>query len=374
MTRAFRSPRRIAAVTALLVGLLTGSPTGVLGQSAGGGSGSTASAILSQDGWWNRAKGPVEGEPANPLRGAIGGMVPAPSTVPETGLGVGAVGGDPDKVAAVGIVLETDPDPFVDSLVLTLRETTESGSNLNANQAAIIACPIVGFWAGVRNGDWVTRPSCDDSQAVRGTRAADGTWTFDLTLLASQWVDPTSGLDQNGVLLVESVDAPQSFQVSFSDISTGKATTSFSVTPGFSDETFTDGSFEGGSSFDTGSSFEATTDDLSGTSFATTVEDTSSFATEGGFATPAAPTPAAPAVAAVTQTAAPTAQARPAAVIGLFDRLPLVALLFLLLLVAGAAWFLGMVLGPLGTPSADGLVARNRGVSRALAERASGAR
>ena len=210
MTRALASPRRAVFVVVLAMAALVGGPTGVSGQAADA---PAPTAILSQDGWWNRAKGPQQGEPENPVRPAIGGAIPAPSTVPATGLGVGAAGGDADKVTAVGLVLEAGIDPLVDSLVLTLKESPANGSNLNSSSAKIIACPITSFWAGVKDGDWVDRPVCDDSQAVPGERAADGTWTFDLTLLAMQWVDPTSGLDQNGVLLVESVDAPMSFQV-----------------------------------------------------------------------------------------------------------------------------------------------------------------
>ncbi|HVF33255.1 MAG TPA: hypothetical protein VM933_09490, partial [Acidimicrobiales bacterium] len=83
MTCAPRSPRRAAfAILVVLVALVVGAPAGVRGQATG--SAAAASAILSQDGWWNRARGPQPNEPANPLRPAIGGVVPAPSTVPAT--------------------------------------------------------------------------------------------------------------------------------------------------------------------------------------------------------------------------------------------------------------------------------------------------
>ncbi|HUP85832.1 MAG TPA: hypothetical protein VM143_09220 [Acidimicrobiales bacterium] len=363
MTRTPFSPRRAAVVFGLAVAVLVGGPTRVSGQASDG---QAATAIPSQDGWWNRAKGPQASEPNNPIRSTVGGAVPAPSTVPATGLGVGAAAGDPDKVAAIGLVLDAGLDPLVDSLVLTLKETAENGSNLNASSAKIAACPITAFWAGVKDGDWVNRPTCDEGQSVPGTRAADGTWTFDLTLLAMQWVDPTSGLDQNGVLLVEAVDAPMSFQVSFSDISSGKVTTAFSATPGLSGDAFgteTDESFTS-----TDEEFgEVAVDDGSSAGF---VDDTTFAPTTGGFvANPVGRTGASAGVSAGDQVGTPVATTGPLRAANLFGDLPVVALFFLLLLVVGAALLVGLVLAPLTAPSAA-VVVRSGGVSRALAERA----
>jgi hypothetical protein len=186
--------------------------------------------IPSQDGWWNRLQGPQEGEPASPIRGVIAPVPLGQTTVSADGLGVGAAAGDPDKVAAVGLVLTAADDVFVDSLVLTMRETAENGSNLNAGQAAIAACPITDFWAGSPNAEWRGRPACDDSRAVPGERADDGTWTFDLTSLGQAWVDGV--LPENGVLLVEAVDAPQSFQVSLQNVASGGVTAAMMTTGG----------------------------------------------------------------------------------------------------------------------------------------------
>ena len=361
MTRALASPRRAAVVVVLTLAALVGGPTSVSGQTTDA---PAPTAIPSQDGWWNRAKGPQQGEPANPVRSTLGGSIPAPSTVPATGLGVGAAAGDADKVAAIGLVLEAGLDPLVDSLVLTLKETPENGSNLNASSAKIVACPITTFWAGVKDGEWVGRPTCDDAQAVPGERAADGTWTFDLTLLAMSWVDPTSGLDQNGVLLVEAVDAPVSFQVSLSDISTGNVATAFSATPGFSDEEFaSDDAF---TTFEEPVAVEETFTPVD--DFGTTVDTGSSFeASDLANGAVSAPLPTStPAPAPVA--GAPTSLARPVASVGLFGALPLAAIVFLVLLVLGAALLLGLVLGPLASPTPA--VVRSGGVSQALIARA----
>lgn len=210
----------IAAALAVPFGMATPSPA----QESG------SQAILSQDGWWNRLQGPQEDEPTTPIRDVLSPAPPPPNTVPDSGIAVGASGGDPDKVAAVGIVLEAPADAFVDRLVLTLEETEENGSNINEGQAAVLACPITTFWAGTSNGDWQNRPECDDGLAVEGERADDGTWQFDLGLIGQSWVDGT--LVPLGVLLIEAVDAPQSFQVSYKNIDTGAASVDFATTGG----------------------------------------------------------------------------------------------------------------------------------------------
>ena len=375
MSRAFPSPRRVAAVLGLLVASVA-VPTGVLGQSADPAAETPSTAILSQDGWWNRAQGPQEGEPEAPVRPVIGGTLPAPSTVPPNGLGVGALLGEPDKVAAVGFVLEAPLDAFVDQLTLTLKESDAANANANAAGAAIVACPITDFWAGVKNGDYVRRPECDDGESVPGVRAADGTWTFDLTGLGASWLDGT--LMQNGVLLHEAVEPPVAFQVSFGDLTTGTIKIDFATTGGgfsaSSDFTFddtagaTDFSDTGSSGFDDGggfalddsASFDSSSSDFSssGSSFSSgaTTSRTGAAAPAGAAAPPAAQT--ATPVASGTQTIAATR---------LFGNLPVPAIVFLVLLLVGAALFLGLVVGPLATPAA--VPVRSGGVSRALAAR-----
>ncbi len=366
-----RSPRRIVFALALLLGALPGSVA--LGQ-ASDEPVPPSVVVPSQDGWWNRAAGPQEAEPANPLRPVIGGMVPAPSTVPADGLAVGAVLGDADKVAAVGFLLEAPIDALVDRLTLTLKESSAQGANTNAAGATVVACPIVDFWAGVKNGDFVNRPRCDESMSTPGVRAANGAWSFDLTSFATAWLDPASGLAQNGVLLREDVAAPVSFQVSYGDLSTGTIAFDFATTGGgFSasseftfEETAPDATVE-----DVAPTEEFATTDTGSSTFDS---GSSSFGSSGSTsgATTARPTASRPVPAVAT---VPVAQAVPASgtsrvltPVGLLDALPLAALLFLVLLVAGGAVFLGLVLGPLATPTPSA-VRSGGGVSRALAAR-----
>jgi len=329
----------------------------------------STSAVLTQDGWWNRAKGQQPSEPANPIRSNIGGSIPAPSTVPENGLGIGAAAGEPDKIAAVGIILEAPADALVDKLTLTLKETPTNGSQINGASAKIVACPITGFFAGVKNGDFVNRPMCDVGQSIPGTRAADGTWSFDLTVLASQWIDPTSGLTQNGVVLMEAVDAPVSFQTSLSDIASGTIKLDFSATTFPPVEEFTsDESFTATETFDSGTTVEdAPAADVP----AETFDDSASFSS-GTSTTPNRTPRAAVAAPAAVPTGSPQI-ATPASSVGvaapatLFGNLPPFAVVFFVLVVAGVAVFLGLILGPLAAPSVA--TVRAGGVSRALAER-----
>lgn len=305
-----------------------------------------SAAIPSQDGWWNRLQGPQEGEPATPIRDVLSPAPPPPNTVPDDGLAVGAAGGDPDKVAAIGIVLEAPSDAFVDRLVLGLEETDDNGSNVNEGQATVLACPITTFWAGTANGNWQNRPECDDGQAVEGERADDGTWTFDLGLIAQSWVDGT--LTQLGVLLIEGADAPQSFQVSYRNIDSGGVSVDFATTGG-------------GTS---GSSIFAP-DPEPAPSPAPPPASTD-FDRGPVAAAPRRPAPTTPPT---TEAAAPSSggPARPAAAptldADIWGDLPLGAILWLPLAL-GAAGALAVVLGPQGRPGAS---ARRVGsVSRVL--------
>jgi hypothetical protein len=306
---------------------------------------SPAEGILSQDGWWNRLQGPQEGEPATPIRGVLAPVPPPPNTVPPDGLAVGASGGDPDKATAIGIVLDAATDAFVDRLILTLKETEENGSNVNEGAAVVLACPITDFWGSTYNGDWQNRPTCDESQVVAGERAADGAWTFDLGLMAQGWVD--GSLVQLGVLLVEGVEAPQSFQVGYQNIASGSASLDFATTGG----------------------------GISGSSVFAPAPEPASVAPPPASTGPAvgrSPAVTAPSTSPLdpppTEAAAPPATTGRAVPAGQFDPdvwgdLPLGVVLWLPLALALAAG-LGLVLGPQGRPDAS---ARRVGsVSRVL--------
>jgi hypothetical protein len=310
-------------------------------------------AIVSQDGWWNRLQGPQSNEPANPLRPAIGPLISAPNTVPANAIAVGAQGGEPDKVAAVGLVLDAPEGALADKLILRLKEAPGNGANVNAGSAKISACPITSFWAGAKNGNFADRPTCDDSQAVAGVREPEGTWTFDLTLIAMSWLDPTSDLQQNGVLLVESVDAPQSFQISFLDSASGGITTELATI---------------GGGFSGSGDFELSDEPVFGddSSFGDTA--TMTFDDGGSFSSTALPTTTTPTTARAAgqdgQVASPVLRAQPVGKTKLFGNLPLATLLLVPLALAIAA-ALAFLLGPAGQPAATRR--REGGVSRALA-------
>lgn len=205
---------------------------------------STPVATIDKVGWWNVSRGPQPGEPDTPLRPALAPVPAPPTNVPADAVGVGAGAGEPTKVAAVGIVLDGAPGGTVDALTLTLQESTAPGANVGTDGAAIVACPITGFWGETRNGNWVDRPTADCSLAeAPGTRADDGSWTFDLAQVASAagWLDPGSSIGQNGVLLVEKVDAPAGFEASFPDPAAGGMKLRFAASGGAGADPFATG-------------------------------------------------------------------------------------------------------------------------------------
>ncbi len=354
MRRMSRSPRWVV----FALGLLALTVVPVAGWSQAGTNTGSESAILTQDGWWNRAQGPQSSEPANPIRPAIGGVLPAPSTVPAKSIAVGALAGDPDKVAAVGFILDAPIDALVDRLTMTLKESTASGANANAAGAVIVACPITEFWAGVKNGDFVNRPVCDESLASPGARAADGTWKFDLSLMATSWLDPASGLAQNGVLLVEAVAAPTSFQVSFDDTASDNVKLDFATTGG---------GFSASSEFVPDESPTTTEPFVVAAPTTEPPNDFSAPVDTVPTLDTVPPEPEAAPTASPVATAAPVARTSPDPG-GLFDNLPLLAMVLVGLLIAGAAVFVGLVLGPLAVPGAT--PSRAGGVSAALEARA----
>jgi hypothetical protein len=207
--RRSRSPRVRAAVLLAyaLVLALVGSAISVAPGTAG-------AAEPDQSGWWNRANTGASG----PL-----GTVPPPPTpdVPDGGLPVSNVVSEPERVSALG--LPVDPAPAgatVTSARLQVREVPDDGANRRADRAVVVACPITEFWTGGPNQPFDAVPPHDcDLGRVPGNRAENGTWRFDLTEVAAQWIDPASGLYANGVVLLPGApedDAPAGFQVVFS--------------------------------------------------------------------------------------------------------------------------------------------------------------
>ncbi|MDV6013388.1 DNRLRE domain-containing protein [Haloechinothrix sp. LS1_15] len=170
-------------------------------------------AAVIKDGWWWAVNETPEDET---------GFVPQeppPSNVPEGAIPVAAAAGDPEKISAIEFMLDAQPGAEVHSAVIALRESDESGANINEEDAAILACQITEeFWADGEAAAWETRPEYDcEEGAAEGVRDGDGTWTFDISAMAATWVDEGSPNPQS-FALVENVDSPESFQVSFEGV------------------------------------------------------------------------------------------------------------------------------------------------------------
>lgn len=160
-------------------------------------------AVVTGDGWWSAAPG-------------------LPTTVGDGGLGVGARGGEADKVAALAIEVAAGAGRAVAGLTLRLAEVDEPGGVLppGAAGAAVRACPATAPWAPGRNAPLAAAPAHDCGPvSAAGTRGADGSWTFDLTAAARAWEDGSLGA--HGVVLVEDSAPPASFQVAFRDTASG---------------------------------------------------------------------------------------------------------------------------------------------------------
>lgn len=178
--------------------------------------GTESGASVSKAGWWWRAnEGPLEGNPVAPA------PEPSPPNVPEGALPVAAVAGDPEKVSAIEFGLQYGPGATVTSMELSLRESKEPGANANADAEStkVVACPVTeAFWIDASAGQWKSLPSYDcDLAMVEGERGSNGTWKFDLTSIASLWLSDTDAPPPS-IVLVEKVEAPESFQVAFDGI------------------------------------------------------------------------------------------------------------------------------------------------------------
>jgi hypothetical protein len=79
----------------------------------------------------------------------------------------------------------------------------------------VVACPILEFWVDGPNQPYESMPAVDCDRAAVGERADDGTWTFDLGIIAADWLDLDSGIDPNGVALLPAPETTGTFQVVF---------------------------------------------------------------------------------------------------------------------------------------------------------------
>lgn len=348
MRRRLRSPAGRAllamATAALAAGLFMG------GAQAGPGDGISASgATVDKWGWWHSQNHATAGPTGNIT-------IPPPPGVPAGTLAVGALNGEPDRIAAIGILPDAGPGDEISSFTLTIKEAAAPAAGFNGDAAEIVACPITEFWVGQENGVWENRPKFDCSIAsASGERALDGTWSFDLLAIGQAWVDPNGTLVADGVVLVEDVEDPDGFQTVFATSGDGAIVVTLAYQPADGTTTtepeITDGGFTDGGFTDAGS------DGFSGPSFG-----------GGGVSTGDLPPVSSPPPGETPQNAPPAAP-RPIAiskpnVLGNFPGgLALAVPLFVVLL-----GLLTYSLGPAGEPAA---ATRQRGVSRALAARAS---
>lgn len=173
--------------------------------------GTAEGAELVKTGWWWAGNETALDETA------VAPPQPSPPNVPQGTLPVAAAGGEPEKYAALEFRLAGKPGGYVEQAVLVLRENTDPGATLNVENATVLACPVTEqFWADGAAAAWKARPAYDcDLAAASGERdARTGLWTFDLTAIAALWT--AEGHRGSGsVALVEGVEPPEAFQVSF---------------------------------------------------------------------------------------------------------------------------------------------------------------
>ena len=159
-------------------------------------------------GWWWLANEPP------PETGLLAAPQPPAPTTPKGSIPVGAAGGDPEKVSAIEVRLKAATGSTVRSFRMVLRESDEPGANANAESAKVLACPVTElFWADGSAAAWKDQPTydCKDA-AAKGKRTKKGLWRFDLTDIAAGWLEE-GNTDSRSVVLVEDVDAPESFQL-----------------------------------------------------------------------------------------------------------------------------------------------------------------
>lgn len=307
---------------------------------------------VSKVGWWWRANETPDEVANNPVAPAP--QPPAPN-IPEGTLPVAAATGEPEKVTAIEFALNYGPGATVTSFDLSLRESKEPGANANADAATtkVVACPVTeAFWVDGTAARWGSAPSYDCDLAVaEGKRGANGVWTFDLTPIASLWL-ATVDATPPSIVLVENVEAPESFQVVFDGVEKKGIGAKLVATGGGTPTLPPTG--EGGSgAVDTGSS--------GAPSDAGAVGDAGS-ADIGGAAPEAAglPTPAGGDPAQQDPQAAPVGT--PAQMASVLESIPGGAFA-LIPIVLGLAYAAMLALGPSGEPA---LATARHGVSRAL--------
>jgi hypothetical protein len=159
------------------------------------------------DGSWFWAEQP------DPLPQAGYQPLPHPD-VPAGDFAVGSRNGTSDKETYLHIdTSDWTTGTTVTRMVLKVKEDTAAG-NANALLAdgKIQARAVVDYFAGSSEGaPYSQKPSTIKSDAADGKRGDDGTWTFDLTALASKWASGT--VTNSGIGLVPNATTSDNYQV-----------------------------------------------------------------------------------------------------------------------------------------------------------------
>lgn len=231
-------------------------------------------------GWWNSLQGVESGTPAAPVGGVAPGFPQQATGVPPGDFAAGLRTGEVDKVAAIGILVDAPLGATVEEFTLTLTESADPSANNGSSSAAkITACPIVAFWVEGENARFNGRPEADCNLAsIPGVRDAQGRWTFDLKLYGEAVLSTDTTLGQNGVLLMPTGAAPETFQVTWAGLASKTPPTfTFRASGGESaDDAFAGSEGFGAVGSDTsfGDDFSATTfDDVRTDSFDTGTSD-----------------------------------------------------------------------------------------------------
>src|SRR5688572_11418350 len=112
---------------------------------------SASGATVDRFGWWHQKNVATE-TPAAIV------TLPPPPGVPAGTLAVGAINGDQDRIAALGIAPDATAGDIPTRFTLKLTEAEAPAVQANAEAAAVVACPITEFWVPVENGQWANRP------------------------------------------------------------------------------------------------------------------------------------------------------------------------------------------------------------------------
>lgn len=149
-----------------------------------------------QSGWWWAA----QASPTTPVPVARG-------TEPGELL-ISRQAGAHEKAAAVRIDVAalTEP-PRV--MVIAMDELDSTANPLNSGD--LLACPVhSGAWEPAQGGAWSARPrgGCVAPYASVGSREDSGRWTFDVTAMATAWVNGTLPNDGFELVPAQSLSAP----------------------------------------------------------------------------------------------------------------------------------------------------------------------